>query len=81
MAGADDRIAVALLSAVRQDLRGPLAAAKLAVESLRSTDVRFSHEERRELVDLAEESINRLTRLVENLLDAPSPPVGRSRAS
>ena len=68
--GRPDRMAVALLCAVSHDLRGPLAAAKAAVESLRGTDVRFSHEERRELVDAAEQSLNRLGRLVENLLDA-----------
>jgi two-component system sensor histidine kinase KdpD len=65
-----DRMAIALLSAVSHDLRGPLATAKAAVESLRSTDVRFSHAERGELVDAAEQSLNRLGRLVENLLDA-----------
>jgi two-component system sensor histidine kinase KdpD len=64
------RMAVALLSAVSHDLRGPLATAMAAVESLRHTDVRFSHEERGELVDVAEQSLNRLGRLVENLLDA-----------
>jgi two-component system, OmpR family, sensor histidine kinase KdpD len=65
-----ERMAIALLSTVSHDLRGPLAAAKAAVESLNSTDVRFSHEERGELVDAAEQSLNRLVRLVENLLDA-----------
>jgi two-component system, OmpR family, sensor histidine kinase KdpD len=64
------RMAEVLLSAVSHDLRGPLATAKAAVESLRSTDVRFSREQRTELVDTAEESLNRLGRLVENLLDA-----------
>jgi two-component system sensor histidine kinase KdpD len=65
-----EQIAVALLSAVSHDLRGPLAAAKAAVETLRSTDLRFTHEQRRELVDAADQSLNRLGRLVENLLDA-----------
>lgn len=65
-----ERMAIALLSAVSHDLRGPLAAAKAAVETLRSTDLRVSHEQRRELVDAADQSLNRLGRLVENLLDA-----------
>jgi two-component system sensor histidine kinase KdpD len=64
-----DRLAVALLFAVSHDLRVPLAAAKAAVDGLRSSDVQFSNEERRELVDTAGESLNRLGRLVENLLD------------
>lgn len=68
--GRTDRMAIALLTAVSHDLRGPLAAARAAVESLRSIDVRFSHEERSELVDAAAQSLSLLGRLVENLLDA-----------
>nr|BFE59072.1 sensor histidine kinase KdpD [Dactylosporangium thailandense] len=64
-----DRLRTALLSAVSHDLRTPLAAAKVAVGSLRSPDVDFSPEDTAELLATAEEALDRLTRLVENLLD------------
>ncbi|MEV0136084.1 DUF4118 domain-containing protein, partial [Dactylosporangium sp. NPDC050688] len=64
-----DRLRTALLSAVSHDLRTPLASAKAAVGSLRSHDVEFSAEDREELLATAEESLDRLNRLVENLLD------------
>jgi two-component system sensor histidine kinase KdpD len=59
----------ALLSAVSHDLRTPLASAKAAVTSLRSQDVDWTAEDRAELLLTAEESLDRLTRLVDNLLD------------
>jgi two-component system sensor histidine kinase KdpD len=64
-----DRLRSALLSAVSHDLRSPLAAAKAAVASLRSDEVTFSEADRVELLATAEESLDRLIRLVENLLD------------
>ncbi|WP_238428464.1 sensor histidine kinase, partial [Frankia nepalensis] len=64
-----DRVRSALLRAVSHDLRAPLAAAKAAVTGLRARDVTWSAEERAELVATADESLDRLTRLVENLLD------------
>ncbi|WP_327001076.1 DUF4118 domain-containing protein [Dactylosporangium sp. NBC_01737] len=64
-----DKLRTALLSAVSHDLRTPLASAKAAVGSLRSPDVEFSAEDRAELLATAEESLDRLNRLVENLLD------------
>ncbi|MER7009115.1 ATP-binding protein [Dactylosporangium sp. NPDC000555] len=64
-----DRLRTALLSAVSHDLRTPLASAKAAVGSLRSPDVRFCAEDEAELLATAEESLDKLTRLVENLLD------------
>ncbi|WP_405009920.1 ATP-binding protein [Kitasatospora sp. NBC_01539] len=66
---AADRMRTALLAAVGHDLRTPLAAALAAVGSLRSPDVEFSDDDRAELLDLADESLVRLTRLVDNLLD------------
>jgi two-component system sensor histidine kinase KdpD len=59
----------ALLAAVSHDLRGPLASAKAAVTSLRSSTIRWTDEERTELLVTAEESLDKLTRLIENLLD------------
>jgi two-component system, OmpR family, sensor histidine kinase KdpD len=64
-----DRLRTALLSAVSHDLRTPLASAKAAVDSLRSPDVQFSDVDRDELLATAGESLERLARLVENLLD------------
>ncbi|HTJ37869.1 MAG TPA: ATP-binding protein, partial [Dactylosporangium sp.] len=64
-----DRLRTALLSAVSHDLRSPLASAKAAVGSLRSPEVHFSDEDQAELLATAEESLDKLTRLVENLLD------------
>jgi two-component system sensor histidine kinase KdpD len=66
---AADRMRTALLAAVSHDLRTPLAVGWAAVSSLRSQDVDFSAEDREELLATAEESLARLSRLVDNLLD------------
>jgi two-component system sensor histidine kinase KdpD len=64
-----DRMRTALLAAVSHDLRTPLASAKASVSSLLSADVRWTPEERAELLATADESLDRLHRLVDNLLD------------
>jgi two-component system, OmpR family, sensor histidine kinase KdpD len=64
-----DRMRTALLAAVSHDLRTPLASAKAAVTSLRSHDVQWNAEDREELLATADESLDRLSRLVDNLLD------------
>jgi two-component system, OmpR family, sensor histidine kinase KdpD len=66
---AADRMRTALLAAVSHDLRTPLASAKAAVTSLRSPDVHWAVEDRDELLATADESLDRLTHLVDNLLD------------
>ncbi|MDF2260151.1 sensor histidine kinase [Streptantibioticus ferralitis] len=66
---AADRMRTALLAAVSHDLRTPLASGWAAVSSLRSRDVDFSEEDREELLATAEESLVKLNRLVDNLLD------------
>jgi two-component system sensor histidine kinase KdpD len=66
---AADRMRTALLAAVSHDLRTPLASAKAAVTSLRSPDVRWTAADTDELLATADESLDRLTHLVENLLD------------
>ncbi|WP_354379591.1 ATP-binding protein [Streptomyces sp. PvR034] len=66
---AADRMRTALLAAVSHDLRTPLAAGWAAIASLRADDVEFSEEDRGELLTTADESMARLSRLVENLLD------------
>jgi two-component system sensor histidine kinase KdpD len=64
-----DRMRVALLAAVGHDLRSPLASAKAAVTSLRSSDIEWSPNDHAELLLTADESLDRLVRLVDNLLD------------
>ena len=64
-----DRMRTALLTAVSHDLRSPLASAKAAVTSLRSPEVHWTKADREELLATADESLDRLTRLVGNLLD------------
>jgi two-component system sensor histidine kinase KdpD len=64
-----DRLRTALLSAVSHDLRTPLSSAKAAVNGLRSPGVVFSAADEDELLATVEESLDRLSRLVENLLD------------
>lgn len=64
-----DRVRTALLAAVGHDLRTPLAAAKTALSTLRAPDLHLDDEDHDELLASAEESLDRLTRLVSNLLD------------
>ncbi|MFC5994458.1 DUF4118 domain-containing protein [Pseudonocardia hispaniensis] len=60
----------ALLSAVGHDLRTPLTSIKAAAGSLRDPQLRLSEHDRAELAATVEESADRLTRLVANLLDS-----------
>jgi two-component system, OmpR family, sensor histidine kinase KdpD len=64
-----DRVRTALLAAVSHDLRTPLASAKAAVTSLRSTDIEWDEADHAELLATADESLDKLSRLVDNLLD------------
>lgn len=60
----------ALLSAVGHDLRTPLTSIKAAIGSLRDPLLRLPGEDRSELLETVEESADRLTGLVDNLLDS-----------
>ncbi len=64
-----DRVRTALLAAVSHDLRTPLASAKAALGSLRDPAIAWSAEDRGELLATADESLDRLITLVNNLLD------------
>jgi two-component system, OmpR family, sensor histidine kinase KdpD len=66
---AADRVRTALLAAVSHDLRTPLASAKAAVTSLRSSDIEWDAADHDELLATADESLDKLARLVDNLLD------------
>ncbi|MDX8030175.1 sensor histidine kinase KdpD [Lentzea sp. BCCO 10_0856] len=60
----------ALLSAVGHDLRTPLTSIKAAIGSLRDSSLPLSEEDVTELMATVEESADRLTGLVDNLLDS-----------
>ncbi len=60
----------ALLSAVGHDLRTPLTSIKAAAGSLRAPDLQLSEDDSAELLAAIEESTDRLSGLVGNLLDS-----------
>lgn len=66
---AADKMRTALLNAVSHDLRAPLSATRAAIDTLRDPQFDLPVEDRAELLDAADDSLGRLTRLVENLLD------------
>ena len=70
------KLRTALLSAVGHDLRTPLTSIKAAIGSLRAEDLELSDEDTRELLATVEESADRLTNLVDNLLDSSRLAVG-----
>ena len=60
----------ALLSAVGHDLRTPLTTIKAAAGTLRDPTLRVSTADRQELLGVVEDSADRLSGLVDNLLDS-----------
>jgi two-component system sensor histidine kinase KdpD len=64
-----DGLKSALLSSVSHDLRTPLAAIKAAAGSFSQSDVDWSAEERRGFAGAIEREVDRLNRIVGNLLD------------
>jgi two-component system sensor histidine kinase KdpD len=64
-----DRLKTSLLSSVSHELRSPLAAIKASVSSLRTEEVEWDSEARKELLTTVEEEIDHLNILVGNLLD------------
>jgi len=71
-----DRGRSALLAAVGHDLRTPLTGLKAAVSSLRQDDIAWSPDEEHQLLATIEESSDRLTDLIANLLDMSRLEVG-----
>jgi two-component system sensor histidine kinase KdpD len=64
-----NKMRTALLTAVGHDLRSPLATVKAYVTSLLSRDVTWTEEEREQLLSGADDALDRLAALVDNLLD------------
>jgi two-component system sensor histidine kinase KdpD len=66
---AADKMRTALLAAVSHDLRSPLSAARTAVSTLGDSELDIAVADRAELLEIADQSLRRLTNLVEDLLD------------
>jgi two-component system sensor histidine kinase KdpD len=64
-----DRLRTALLNSVSHDLRTPLASIKASASSLLDRDIQWSDAERDEFLATINTEVDRLTRLVHNLLD------------
>ena len=64
-----DAVKTAILRAVSHDLRSPLTAIRVAAESLTSSSLQLSAEDRRRQLETLRVETRRLDRLVTNLLD------------
>jgi two-component system, OmpR family, sensor histidine kinase KdpD len=64
-----DAVKTAVIQAVSHDLRTPLATIETALGSLRSGSLELSDEDRSDLLEAIAVELDRLKRLVENLLD------------
>ncbi len=64
-----DQMRTALLTAVSHDLRAPLASTKAAISSLMNTGINWTGSDRQELLETANDSLDQLNNLIENLLD------------
>ena len=64
-----NELRASLLQAVSHDLRTPLASIKASVSSLRQPDIVWSPEDQAEFLHTIDDETDRLTKLVENLLD------------
>jgi two-component system sensor histidine kinase KdpD len=66
---AGNRLRTALLAAVGHDLRTPLATAKAVVSGLRGPELVLGDDDRDELLEVADQALDRLAALIGNLLD------------
>jgi len=64
-----DAVRTALLAAVSHDLRTPIAGIKASVSTLRDPHLSLADDDRRDLLESAADSADRLDALVANLLD------------
>lgn len=74
-----DALKTAILAAVSHDLRTPLTSIMTAVENLLSTDVDWNEATRRELCTIIKEEVDRLSRVVQDLLDMARIEAGECR--
>jgi signal transduction histidine kinase len=63
-----DRLRSLVLSTVAHDLRGPLAVAGGSLETLAGSDARVDERQRGELIEACRRAVNRMRRLVDDLL-------------
>ncbi|HKJ38159.1 MAG TPA: ATP-binding protein [Anaerolineales bacterium] len=71
-----DRMRSSLISTVSHELRTPLAAIKGYVSTMLADDVEWDHDSRREFLSIISDESDRLTNLVNNLLDLSRIEVG-----
>ena len=64
-----DQLKSAILASVSHDLRTPLTSIVAAVDNLLSTDVEWNEDSRREFYTIIKEEVDRLSRVVQNLLE------------
>ena len=64
-----DALKTALLGSVSHDLRTPLTTLKTGITALLQTDVAWDRQAQQEVLAAANEEVDRLTRLISNLLD------------
>jgi len=76
-----DALKTAILRAVTHNLRTPLASIKASVSGLRQPGATYSEADRADLLAEIEEEVDRLDRLVTNLLDASRLEAGGLRPS
>ena len=74
-----DAVKTAILRAVSHDLRSPLTAIRVAAESLTSSSLQLSAEDRRRQLETLRVETRRLDRLVTNLLDFSRLEAGAAR--
>ncbi|HAP76636.1 MAG TPA: histidine kinase [Acidimicrobiaceae bacterium] len=76
-----DALRTALLRSVSHDLRTPLASIKASVTGLLSGEVGFSSDDREALLSTIDQSVDRLDRVVGNLLDMSRLEAGAATAN
>lgn len=74
-----DQLKSAILASVSHDLRTPLTSIRAAVESLLSQDVDWNENSRKEFYSIIEEEVDRLSRLIQNLLEMARIEAGECR--
>lgn len=74
-----DQLKSAILASVSHDLRTPLTSIMAAVDNLLSTDVEWNEDSKQEFYSIIREEVERLSRLVQNLLEMARIEAGECR--